>query len=536
MADPIAVYKQQQALAKAKLGQGVDMVESRTSSKDSLRPSRRPSKLANLLDESPPMSPATMKRRESKEKEKNMKSDDVLGMLGIKKTDDMLDFEKRKAEAMMAAVGKFASILQRKKSPAELSSSKWKAVAKLFNQGKLTFEALRLAESGGGDGDDSKKVSWSNVKIDTEEGQSATIRCQFEPQYNEFSKVSTLLGDKACVATRINGSDSYVACAYFDGCITVFDIDEQAVFNTQDVGCLKQMPSGDWKMTQQDDDTVAVMNLRWCPPPNDVFMCATATGGIVAMWQVSQRVQELAGCVRDPDDNFYGLDWTLDGTKICVGGAGKKVKVFDPHADMSCIVAEFEIDHNTTSISGHSNRITSIKTSPREVSLLCSASLDHSVQIWDIRQKSYVSACPGALVDGDALDIDQSGRYILTAGANHEGARIDIWDIRNCQKVLESRDAITGSTPTCVSFSKGTQSKYIHVGGTTAHCASVYRAPPMAGSTPTGQLLDQSPMKKVAHVSNIDMSFRCLGCAHRSNTVAYGNNDGLVTIVDYALA
>ena len=67
----------------------------------------------------------------------------------------------------------------------------------------------------------------------------------------------------------------------------MFDIDEQIVFNTQDVGCLKQMPGGDWKMTEQDDDTIAVMNLRWCPPPNDMFMAATATGGILAMWQVS---------------------------------------------------------------------------------------------------------------------------------------------------------------------------------------------------------------------------------------------------------
>ena len=65
MADPIAIYRQQQAAARAKLGEGVE-VETRSSSKNSV--GRRPSRLANLLEESPPMSPATEARRASKEK------------------------------------------------------------------------------------------------------------------------------------------------------------------------------------------------------------------------------------------------------------------------------------------------------------------------------------------------------------------------------------------------------------------------------------------------------------------------------------
>merc|ERR1719443_2341066 len=99
MADPIAVYKQQQAAARAKLGEGVASIDTRSNSNGggSRVSSRRPSKLANLMDESPPMSPATLKRRESKEKEKNMASDDVLGMLGIAKSDDMIEFEKKKS-------------------------------------------------------------------------------------------------------------------------------------------------------------------------------------------------------------------------------------------------------------------------------------------------------------------------------------------------------------------------------------------------------------------------------------------------------
>ena len=125
------------------------------------------------------------------------------------------------------------------------------------------------------------------------------------------------------------------------------------------------MPGGEWKMTEQDDDTIAVMNLRWCPPPNDMFMAATATGGILAIWQISKRVQELCACMRAEDDEFYGLDWTMDGAKICVGGAAKTVKVYDPHCDMACVISEFETAALNGGVSGHINRITAVNRAVR---------------------------------------------------------------------------------------------------------------------------------------------------------------------------
>jgi hypothetical protein len=138
-------------------------------------------------------------------------------------------------------------------------------------------------------------------------------------------------------------------------------------------------------------------------------------------------------------------------------------------------------------------------------------------------------------VDGDALDIDTSGRYILTAGANSDGPRIEMWDIRTQTIVFQSTDAIEGTTPTCVGFSKGSMNKYIHVCGTTANNAYVYRTPSTDPTADPGDMLDASPLEQVALISEVQMSFRCLGCANRSNVVAYGNNDGKVSIVDYSL-
>jgi len=102
-----------------------------------------------------------------------MKADDVLGMLGIEKTDDMLELEKKKSETMMSAVNKIASLLTRKKSPAELSKTKWTAVAKVYRQGKLTFEAWQFVEEGGDMstfGQPRKRVSWCSAKFDVDAG------------------------------------------------------------------------------------------------------------------------------------------------------------------------------------------------------------------------------------------------------------------------------------------------------------------------------------------------------------------------------
>jgi hypothetical protein len=147
MADPLAIYKQQQEAMRAKAGEGVSDLSSLQQPKDKVK-LRRPSKLDNLMNDSPPMSPATQKRRESKEARDSLKGDDVLGMLGIQKTDDILEFERKKQEAMMTAVNKFAHLLMRKKSPAELSQTKWRAIAKLFQQEKLTLDYWMNGERG----------------------------------------------------------------------------------------------------------------------------------------------------------------------------------------------------------------------------------------------------------------------------------------------------------------------------------------------------------------------------------------------------
>merc|ERR1719359_1979116 len=110
---------------------------------------------------------------------------------------------------------------------------------------------------------------------------------------------------------------------------------------------------------------------------------------------------------------------------------------------MKCVVSEFQMrQRSVDAVCGHVNRITAVKASPAEATLFCSAAMDSTVQLWDIRGKDFVGACPGALVDGDSLDMDASGRYILTAGANSSGPRIDIWELRTMTTVYQSLESV----------------------------------------------------------------------------------------------
>lgn len=534
--DPIAIFKQQQAANKARLGQAVEVEES-----GSKVGSRRPSKLANLMDESPPMSPATIKRRSKQVEEANRDESDVLATLGIQKTADMLAQEEKKRASIEWAVNKLASILRPPEAPAQFSKTKWSVAYKFYKAGKLKLDFIDFVEANPGADyaqyESSKNIgAWDNFAMDCK--GTVQLRMQFTPQYSENSVVGSLPGAKSCVATRWNGYDSWIACAYFDGCVTVFDVEENCAFNTQDVGCLKQMPGGEWRMTSQDDDTIAVTNARWCPPPNNSFLACTATGGLLVLWQVSQKVQGLVACTRDPTDEFYGLDWTSDARFLVVGGRDRVVKAFDAHNDLQLACGEWKFDYSDNAAAGHSNRILSVKSHPRDPMVVFSAGIDQSVHVWDLRDSKHAGAFAGAVVESDSLDVDQQGRYILTAGQSNAGAHLDVWDLRTMTPVYKTgSESIPNMRPTCAGFSKDSTNKFLHVGGEYDSTAHAFRSPTAgtAGNA-AGSQLDPGSLDILATLTGAPGAFRCLESANKMSSVAYGTMDGTVSIVDYNFA
>merc|ERR1719359_1098209 len=108
MADPITAFKIREARNRAGQGEGVQVQEHQ----GDVRSGRRRSRRRTPSPESPPESPARMRRI--------MPGDDVFSILGIAKPDDVKDADQRKV-AVMSGVASRLSGLAQKKSPAEMS-------------------------------------------------------------------------------------------------------------------------------------------------------------------------------------------------------------------------------------------------------------------------------------------------------------------------------------------------------------------------------------------------------------------------------
>jgi WD40 repeat protein len=274
------------------------------------------------------------------------------------------------------------------------------------------------------------------------------------------------------------------------------------------------------------------MNIRWAPPPNATVLATTATGGLLALW--SAQTKDLSGCVRIPGDELYGLDWTCESTAAVVGGRNKVVRAFDP----------IELQESWCSdLSGHAGRITAVRANPNDTNLVYSAGNDNMLLLWDLRTRSSVGSIVGPRVEGDSLDIERSGRYLLTAGSDREGSHVEIWDVRACARVYWT-DKLNGP-PNCAGFSRDPQNSYIIVAGQSD--ARIFNSPIMPRSEeellsqstaeteleePEAMMLDAGPLTLVAGLDNICASFRCLDCSKTTPTIAYGSTDGSVMIVD----
>lgn len=140
--DPIAIYKMQMQAANLTKGEAVELVADWPPSGSPIRKTSK--RLDGLMDESPPLSPATLKRRESKEQAKKLEQGDVFAGLGIPKDGDTLYVEAKKRELLEKTAAKFLALARR--SAAEASSTRWRTVAQLYKAGKLSLSHWKSIE------------------------------------------------------------------------------------------------------------------------------------------------------------------------------------------------------------------------------------------------------------------------------------------------------------------------------------------------------------------------------------------------------
>lgn len=190
---------------------------------------------------------------------------------------------------------------------------------------------------------------------------------------------------------------------------------------------------------------------------------------------------------------------------------------------MKPVSCEFPVAVDRNVVQGHANRISALRAHPTDPALVFTAGLDKTVQVWDVRTPVHVGTCSGAVVDGDALDCTQDGRYLVTAGSDYVGPHLDMWDLRDLRHAYSALN-LPSTKPTSVGFSQDGQ--HIHVCGSGTPAAYVLPTPALSDAKVEADAVC------LAQVSQVDVC-RCLETAHRSGAVAYGGTDGTVTIAEF---
>ena len=128
--------------------------------------------------------------------------------------------------------------------------------------------------------------------------------------------------------------------------------------------------------------------IRWKPNKvgtslrSSTLICALASDGVIYHYNVGTgKLLAENDHHKTIKNNLYCGDYTCDGWKLVVGGSDRNLYVYDEHTRQLIKT----MNSRDEKITGHTNRIYSIKCHPDDPNLFFSAGFDHSLMIYDIK-------------------------------------------------------------------------------------------------------------------------------------------------------
>jgi len=117
---------------------------------------------------------------------------------------------------------------------------------------------------------------------------------------------------------------------------------------------------------------------------------------------------------KENGNNLYCADYTCDGKKLIVGGSDRNLYVYD-ESNRTLISTLHSRDEK---LSGHQNRIYSIKSSRDDPNIFVSAGWDGNLKVYDIAQGLPIASILGPHCSNDSIDI--FGDMILVGSMRNE--------------------------------------------------------------------------------------------------------------------
>lgn len=236
-----------------------------------------------------------------------------------------------------------------------------------------------------------------------------------------------------------------LASGNFDGAIRIWDVavgQELAVFkdHNQRVKSVAFSPDGKTLASGSYDETVKVwdwshhqllFSLTYprmvnCVAfsPDGKLLAAGGWGGRVSLWELATRKE-----VRSWDahaENITSLSFSPAGNglaKILIASAGgRSVKLWN--ADTGLLVGE---------LTKFTESASSIAFSPNGANLAV-ASIDGSINVWDVATQQELKASKDILKDAWAVAISPDGKLLATAGVRNS---VKLWEIATGNQIAE---------------------------------------------------------------------------------------------------
>lgn len=222
--------------------------------------------------------------------------------------------------------------------------------------------------------------------------------------------------DTPCLSATIDSLDQYVAGAFSNGEIKIFD--------PHGGGLMKNLSPPTDDPTGSNIASV----IKWKPGTesgeSDNILLAGDNGGNIIKYDATDgMVLDQITWDGEEENKIYCLDYSPNGRQFAAAGLDNLVRIYD---DITMKLVQVS-DPFASGNGGHSNRVFSVKISPDDPNILISGGWDNNIIIHDIRDKGPVNAIIGAYICGDALDIKNEK---ILSGSNRMDKQIQLWDLK----------------------------------------------------------------------------------------------------------
>eukprot|EP01062_Namystynia_karyoxenos_P027262 TRINITY_DN2097_c2_g2_i2.p1 TRINITY_DN2097_c2_g2~~TRINITY_DN2097_c2_g2_i2.p1 ORF type:complete len:343 (+),score=89.80 TRINITY_DN2097_c2_g2_i2:83-1111(+) len=237
-----------------------------------------------------------------------------------------------------------------------------------------------------------------------------------------FAVRSTIDVHHEVMAVGFSPDELLVGAACADGIVRCYDAHSGASSYAVDT-MLKQA------------DKIPATCMRFRPDregkTRNIAIVGTAAGEL-QHWHLSSK--KLVHNITEPENEIYAVDFRPDGEQFATAGKDHRVRLYSEETRQETQCLQWGASQlYPEPMTAHSSRVQAVRYVPGDPFRMVSAGWDRTVQLWDTRQDQATEYLYGPYVCGDAVDVHNDGRTLVTGSCRDE-EQLQVWDLANTKE------------------------------------------------------------------------------------------------------